>query len=141
MSTSHLCLNCVPEGTPLGFGNLTAGPPSHCYGRSDTTRDGVMGGFSCSCECKRTKPELPDIFPPTQHLVMEVLAARHRLGEAFWSFPQNCIQAIEALEAHGLVHTMKRHDIVGWIRVRLTDKGIVEWGLNNEYTPPGERRT
>jgi hypothetical protein len=134
MSVSWLCYDCVPEGTPLGLTDLTTGPPRHCHGRNDTTRKGVMGGFTCSCECNQ--PKSPDdlksvsVYPATQHLVMEVLAARHRLGEAFWPFPQNCIKAIEALERHGLVHMMKRYDVVGWIRVRLTDKGIAEWGLD-----------
>lgn len=135
MSASHTCMDCVPEGTDLGFGGLVAGVPIHCHGRNDNIRKGLIGGYRCSCVCNQkqapTTADLPDIFPATQHLVMEVLAARHRLGEAFWPFPQNCINAIKALEEIGLVHIMKRHDVVGWIRVRLTDKGISEWGLDD----------
>lgn len=137
MSASHLCFDCIPEGTQTERFGFMAGPPPHCHGKNDKITPGVIGGYSCSCECNQrqapTPTELPGIFPPTQHLVMEVLAARHRLGEAFWPFPQNCIRAIKALEEIGLVHIMKRHDVVGWIRVRLTDKGIAEWGLNKDY--------
>lgn len=70
-------------------------------------------------------------YPPTQYLVMEVLAARHRLGEQFWPFPQNCRQPIDALADAGLVHIVKDSDVVGSIRVRLTDKGLTEWGLDD----------
>jgi hypothetical protein len=72
-------------------------------------------------------------YPPTQHLVMEVLAARYRLGEPFWPFPQNCSKAVDALAEKGLVRILKRHDIVGWMRVGITLKGIKEWGLDIRY--------
>lgn len=54
MSVSWLCFNCVPEGTRLGFSDLTTGTPQHCNGRNDTTRPGLLGGYRCSCECNQT---------------------------------------------------------------------------------------
>jgi hypothetical protein len=63
-----------------------------------------------------------DALPPTQYLVMEVLAARHRLGEPFWTFPSRLAPAIGALEEAGLVWSdsapTPRH-----VRVWLTDTG------------------
>ena len=43
-------------------------------------------------------------LPPTQALVIEVLAARARLGENHWTFPARCRLALEALEDRGLVY-------------------------------------
>lgn len=53
MSVSFPCFDCVPEGTSLGVLDLTAGPPTHCQGRNDTVRPGLIGGYRCSCECNR----------------------------------------------------------------------------------------
>lgn len=44
-----------------------------------------------------------DALPLTQGLVMEVLAARDRLGERMWPFPNSAKRALDALEALGLV--------------------------------------
>lgn len=68
-----------------------------------------------------------ETLPPTQYLVMEVLAARHRLSEPFWPFPQTCRKAVQSLEALGLVRILKDHDVVGAIRVGLTEKGASDW--------------
>ena len=57
MSLSFPCFDCVPEGTPLGLMDLTTGPPRHCHGRHDTVREGLIGGYRCSCECNRPKDE------------------------------------------------------------------------------------
>lgn len=61
---------------------------------------------------------------PTQELVMEVLAARYRLGENIWTFRTNQAvkSALRALEADDMVFTM--HGIVeGTIRAGLTENG------------------
>ena len=60
MAVSYRCSMCLPEGASLGFADLVAGPPTHCHGRGDTTRPGIMGGFRCSCECNRKAQEAHD---------------------------------------------------------------------------------
>jgi hypothetical protein len=42
-------------------------------------------------------------LPPTQYLIVETLAARHRLGEPFWTFPTRLLSVVRALAAIGLV--------------------------------------
>lgn len=56
MAVSHLCEDCLPEGSSLGsfaFLDLKAGKPRHCRRRNDRVMRGVMGGFRCSCWCCR----------------------------------------------------------------------------------------
>jgi hypothetical protein len=55
MSVSFVSTACQPEGAPLEFAGLglKAGPPSHCHGKYDTVRSGLLGGYRCSCECNR----------------------------------------------------------------------------------------
>lgn len=71
-----------------------------------------------------TDPIDVDSLPPTQYLMLETLAARHRLGEALWTFPSGRAyrMAAEHLATLGLV---------GWksgvapktIQVWFTDAG------------------
>jgi hypothetical protein len=76
-------------------------------------------------------------LPPTQFLVLEVLAARYRLGENVWTFPTSCMKPILALEAQGLVWhksgTIERTRLVG-----LTKRGRSE-AMYSGYRPPGQR--
>lgn len=67
--------------------------------------------------------ETPNITP-TQELVLEVLAARHRLGESLWTFTSNraVTVALEALEAAELVNTMGGV-VERTVRASLTDTG------------------
>lgn len=53
------------------------------------------------------EPE-PDTYdlPPTQALVLEILAARHRLGETWWTFSTRHLTALRPLEKRGLVGLM-----------------------------------
>ncbi len=44
-----------------------------------------------------------DTLPPTQYLILDVLAARRRLGEQFWTFPDRLKPAVQARERAGLV--------------------------------------
>ena len=44
-----------------------------------------------------------NLLPPTQYLVLEVLAARMRTGERMWTFPASVKQALDALRSTGLI--------------------------------------
>ncbi len=52
-----------------------------------------------------TAPTAVDVdrLPPTQYLILEVLAARHRSGEGHWTFPARLTPAARRLEAADLV--------------------------------------
>lgn len=67
-------------------------------------------------------PEAPrldtDSLPPTQALVLEVLAARHRLGEGYWTFSTRDQAAIRALSERGLVdwkHGIVERTCLAWL--------------------------
>ncbi len=78
-----------------------------------------------------------DTLPPTQYLVLDVLAARHRLGENLWPFPSTLAPALRALEQLGLVWTM--HGCVeNTVRAGLTETGK-DAVLSTEYIPPAFR--
>lgn len=75
-----------------------------------------------------------DSLPPTQQLILEVLAARHRLGEQVWTFPSAHGKALRALEQAGLVNLLNgvvEHSI----RARLTDAGRAAV-ISGDYEPP-----
>jgi hypothetical protein len=44
-----------------------------------------------------------DSLPPTEYLVMDVLAARARLGETYWTFPSRLRPAMRSLADRGLL--------------------------------------
>lgn len=75
-----------------------------------------------------------DKLPPTQYLVLEVLAARHRLGETTWSFPTSLERALLALQSAGLIATFGSTR-PKTVRARLTDAGK-SVALGSDYTPP-----
>lgn len=76
-------------------------------------------------------------FTPKQELVMEVLVARRRLGEAFWTFRSRHEKVLRKLEEKQLVFVM--HGIVDdTVRAGLTDKGI-ELFMSDSYTPPDRK--
>lgn len=54
MVLSTVCGSCL--GVDLSFFGLEGrSEPDHCYGRSDRpAAPGVLGGYRCSCECRRT---------------------------------------------------------------------------------------
>jgi len=70
---------------------------------------------------------------PTQQLVLEVLAARHRLGEPFWPFPRLHSAAVRSLVVRGLVDCDSA--ATGDLRVSLTDLGCRTM-LAPGYVPP-----
>ena len=76
---------------------------------------------------------------PTQSLVLEVLAARYRLGESLWTFSANpnAVRAIRSLEAAGLVESMGGI-VPNTVRASLTDAGKAA-ALSDTYQPPSER--
>jgi len=74
-------------------------------------------------------------LPPTQYLILEVLGARHRLGENLWPFRSTLAPALRALEQLGLVWTM-HGSVENTIRAGLTESGT-EAVLSCTYTPPG----
>lgn len=79
---------------------------------------------------------MPDLdnLPPTQYLILEVLAARHRLGEAHWTFPVRVAASLRDLQAVGLISVM--HGITEHtLRASLTDAGR-EHALSEGYVSP-----
>lgn len=67
---------------------------------------------------------------PTEYLLLEVLAARWRLGHQFWTFPSIFKVAAKSLESSSLVVT-KPGVVPYTILVWLTDAGREKWGLNS----------
>ena len=77
----------------------------------------------------------PEDVTPSEYLVMEVLAARHRLGEAVWTFPKRIGPVLSRLEGRGLIgfkDGIAEGTDIAW----LTAEGIVTWALDQPYTPP-----
>lgn len=75
-----------------------------------------------------------DRLPPTQYLILEVLAARYRHGEKTWSFPTSLDRPLLALQSAGLI------DVFGsphpkTARARLTDEGIAS-SMDMTYSTP-----
>ena len=75
-----------------------------------------------------------DNLPLTQELVMEVLAARYRLGEQIWPFSRTARLALAALEDLGLVG-YKSGIVERTYNAWLTDEGKTAV-LSPTYVPP-----
>lgn len=75
-----------------------------------------------------------DAMPVTQQLVIDNLAARHRLGERTWTFSSKATQAVRRLEELGLVW-WKSGIVERTILVGLTPRGQ-EFALSDDYVPP-----
>ncbi len=71
---------------------------------------------------------------PTEHLILDVLAARYRCGEKAWTFPTMLNPALLRLEAAGLIHVFGSPAPKA-VRARLTEQGLAE-ALDLSYTPP-----
>ncbi|MFG1846741.1 hypothetical protein [Micromonospora carbonacea] len=82
-----------------------------------------------------------DTLPPTQWLILEVLAARHRLGEPCWTFPSrpSIRTAVAALNVAGLV-VWKSSPAPRAVQVWLTEEGRSA-ALDASYVPPINRPT
>lgn len=76
-------------------------------------------------------------LPPTQVLVLEVLAARHRLGERLWTFPSHLQRQISALDRLGLVWQASGV-VEHTVRASLTDAGV-EKMLHGPYVSPAHK--
>lgn len=63
-----------------------------------------------------------DDLPPVQYLVMEVLAARARLGERYWTFPVRLRPALNALRERGLIW-WRSAPTPGDVQAYLTETG------------------
>ncbi|AON96825.1 hypothetical protein BI081_gp074 [Mycobacterium phage Tonenili] len=76
---------------------------------------------------------------PTQELILEVLAARSRLGEQFWTFPTRTalVRAARSLENTGFVWCDTAPTPRSF-RVGLTEQGQLAC-IDPGYTPPVER--
>lgn len=75
-----------------------------------------------------------ETMAPTQLLVLEVLAARYRLGERIWPFNTRCRPAVRALADKGLVGWkggIVEDTVLAW----LTDEGR-KGVLDDSYVPP-----
>lgn len=71
---------------------------------------------------------------PTEYLFMEVLAARARLGEAAWSFPNSVRTAARALESRNLIG-WKSGVIENTMLAWMTPLGRTTF-LSDEYVVP-----
>jgi hypothetical protein len=65
---------------------------------------------------------------PTEWLVMEVLAARWRLGETTWHFPDMCKRTLKCLAERDWI-AYKAATIEGYQQAWLRADGRLEWGL------------
>lgn len=80
---------------------------------------------------------MSDELPPTQYLIMEVLAARWRTGEPFWTFPSTLRHTLDALVRADLIDVLNS-PAPGSLRARLTETGR-KHSLKRDYvTPVGE---
>lgn len=78
------------------------------------------------------------LLTPTEDLLMEVLAARYRLGETSWTFQKRHAVTVKKLESRGLVRYM--HGIVeNTCRASLTVCGVQEY-IVPSYVAPVLRR-
>jgi DNA-binding MarR family transcriptional regulator len=75
-----------------------------------------------------------DRLPRSQYLALEVLAARHRLGEQFWTFPTRVSQPVRELEKTGLV-SINSSVTEKTVRVALTEAGKAA-AMSDSYQPP-----
>src|SRR5580704_13798904 len=71
---------------------------------------------------------------PTQELVLDVLAARARIGENAWTFTTRVRPALEALSSAGLIW-WKSAVIEGHYLAGLTDEGRA-YALSASYSVP-----
>ena len=78
-----------------------------------------------------------DRLPPTQYLMLEVLAARYRLGEHWWTFPDRLKPAARALEQAGLVDIWSGQ-VENTFRAVFTEAGRAA-AVADCYVPPDQR--
>lgn len=79
-------------------------------------------------------PIKQESLPPTEYLIMETLAARYRLGEKGWTFPNAVRERLSSLAERGLVG-FKSATIYGYQLAWLTDAGRA-CCLSDDYETP-----
>jgi hypothetical protein len=79
-----------------------------------------------------------DSLPPTQYLILDVLAARYRMGEQVWTFRSDLRPAIVALAKLGLVNELNGITPKS-VRARLTNAGQVAVLLDGYEAPEVKR--
>lgn len=86
------------------------------------------------CPIHAPAPEVA--LTPTESLVLEVLAARHRLGEHLWTFTDRpaITRAINKLVGRGLVGS-KGGVVDHTVRAWLTEDGRAA-AMSDDYVPP-----
>jgi hypothetical protein len=72
---------------------------------------------------------------PTQELILEVLAARHRLGEHLWTFDSRTRAAAEVLAKAGLIRVLDG-SVEHTYRARLTEAGRAQQLIDDYESPP-----
>lgn len=81
--------------------------------------------------------EAPDLTP-TEELLMEVLSARIRLGEPWWTFDIKHLRTIRSLTTKGLV-SWDYGSVEHSVEVVLTREGR-DLFLDEKYRPPLEKQ-
>lgn len=76
-----------------------------------------------------------DDLTPTQDLVLEVLIARHRLGEQLWTFDSRLRRTVDQLAEFGLVIPMSGIT-ERTVRATLTEEAKERWITGSSYVPP-----
>lgn len=71
---------------------------------------------------------------PTEELIMEVLAARYRLGETLWPFDSRLSKQLDSLGAKDLIFVMDGN-VEHTLRASLTEKGKKKF-LSETYRSP-----
>lgn len=71
---------------------------------------------------------------PTEELIMEVLAARYRLGETLWPFDSRLSRQLDSLGAKDLIFVMNGN-VEHTYRASLTEKGMKKF-LSKTYRAP-----
>jgi hypothetical protein len=75
-----------------------------------------------------------DKLTPTEDLLLEVLIARHRLGEPFWPFDYCHRRTLQRLESRGLVSF--QNAVTPHLRAQLTAAGRERF-MTHPYVPTG----
>lgn len=81
------------------------------------------------------KGDVEKSLTPTEDLILEVLIARHRLGEPFWPVSTRNQKAINSLAGKGLVSDYGSVT-ENSVRVGLTIKAKAYWCNPDTYVPP-----
>jgi hypothetical protein len=76
----------------------------------------------------------PKDFTPTEHLLLELLAARRRLGHATWSVQARNNASLARLEEKKLVN-FKSAPVEGYSLAWLTDQGVA-FMFSHKYEAP-----